>query len=384
MGPQVSLVPRELTPSHLPSFLGTHRTVNRKLLILELWGIGDLTFSTPVLARAIESGAEVHLLAKPHAKPLLLPSFPRLNLWSYDAPWTRYQGKYDLRKWDWKELFTILRALRAEKFDTAVSVRNDPRDHLLMSLIGARERIGFPRQGSGLLLSHRLPMLANRHKVDDWRTIGTALGYTDIPDPLLRTKAYCSPKIAQHFASIQKPVLCLHSGARIPVRRWKQDYFAEIIGQLRREYDFHLMLIPEPDGYGLDLAPLADSVLEHITTGELVEAIERSTLLLCNDSGPAHIAASFKRPTIAIFGPSKSDWFKPWGDAHLVAERDICPWRPCFDYCKFPEPYCMSKLEPRIVWPEIHAHLEKLLDQKLLPANLRKDENPSVPNQTDR
>lgn len=326
---------------------------------MELWGIGDLSFATPVLEQALEHEHEVHLLAKPHAQPLLAPTFPNLKFWNYDAPWTRYKGKYDVWRWDWKQLTTITRKLREEQFDLAVSVRNDPRDHFLMALIGARERLGFPRKGSGIFLSQALPMDPRRHRVEDWHTLADALGYGK-PSPRLRKGAYASDRIAAHFKQIDKPVLCLHTGARIAVRRWKEAYFAEILRRLRSRYDFHLLLIPDPDGYGLGLAELADSVLENVSLGEMAEAIERSACLLCNDSGPSHIAASLGRPTIAMFGPSNPDWFRPWGEQHLVVKRDICPWRPCFDYCKFSEPYCMSRLEPRTVWPEIQAHVERL------------------------
>lgn len=344
--------------------------MNRKLLVVELWGIGDLSFSTLLLQEAFQHEREVHLLAKPHAEPLLAPSFPKLKFWSYDAPWTRFTGKYDLWNWNWKRLQTLVGALRAENFDLAVSVRNDPRDHLLMLLLGARQRIGFPHGGSGVFLSQSLPASPGRHKVEDWQIIGEALGYKRA-FPHLQSGAYVSTKIAELFKKIGKPVLCLHTGARIPVRRWKETFFAEIIGRLRGHYDFHLLLIPELDGYGLGLAHLADSVLDRISLGELVDAIERSAFVLCNDSGPLHIAASLQRPTIALFGPTNADWFRPWGDIHLVVQRDICPWRPCFDYCKFPEPYCMTHLQPCSVWPEIHAHIEKLLQRQLLPGHLR-------------
>jgi heptosyltransferase-2 len=40
-----------------------------------------------------------------------------------------------------------------------------------------------------------------------------------------------------------------------------------------------------------------------------------------------------------------------------VVIRDICPWRPCFDYCKFSESYCLTKLGPEKAWPEIRDYV---------------------------
>lgn len=356
----------------------------RKILFVELWGLGDLTFSTPVLDAATrqQPEPEVWLLAKRYAHELLHPSFPSLRFVPCDAPWTAYLGKYDLRKWDWAELGTLIRRLRAERFDVAVSRRNDPRDHFFMWLIGARERYGCPWRGSEIFLTHPIPRKKVRqHKVEDWRDIGTAMGLPgmDEAQPRLRHGEYRSPRVEEMFARIGggrggggAPVICLHAGARIAVRRWPEEYFAHIVQQLRKHFHFHLLLIPDPDGYGAGLEPLADSCLQSLSVRELVDVLGRCDLLLCNDSGPSHIAACCGRPAIVIFGPSDPDWFRPWGDIHRVIIRDICPWRPCFDYCKFPEPHCMTKLLPEIVWPDIHRHIVTLMSGRVLPETLLK------------
>jgi ADP-heptose:LPS heptosyltransferase len=344
--------------------------------VLELWGLGDLTFSTPLLRAAVER-YDVTLVGKAHARPLLEATFPQIRFLAYDAPWSAYRDKYRLWKWDWRELFALLRQLRRERFDAAVSVRNDPRDHFVMRFVGARARYGFPLKGSAAFLTH--PLLRSQprqHKVEDWRDIGRALDFPamDTAAPQLDHAQYRTPRVDELLRDIGKPLVCLHPGARIGVRRWPVEYFASFVGRLRREFDFHLALIPDPDGYGLDLAPLVDSVLPALSVAELVDVLGRAALVLCNDSGPGHIASSCGRPAIVIFGPTDPDWFRPWGDLHHLVIRDICPWRPCFDYCKFSEPYCMTKLLPDKAWPEVREHLQGLLTRGVLPPELRRAE----------
>ncbi len=347
--------------------------------MLEFWGLGDLTFATPLL-RAAQERYDITLVGKAHAAPLLQPSFPGMRFITHDAPWSVYREKYALWRWPWRALLTLLRQLATERFDAAVSVRNDPRDHLFMFLAGARTRFGFPVKGSGLFLTHPLTRTRpKQHKVEDWRDLGRALGLPGMDDagPALDHPRYRQPSIDALLAGLTgKPLLCLHPGARIAVRRWPESFFAQLLEKFRAHYDFHLVLIPDPDGYGQALRPLADAVLRPLSVTELVDVLGRVDLLLCNDSGPGHLAAACGRPVIPIFGPTDPDWFRPWGDHHHLVLRDICPWRPCFDYCKFSEHYCMTKLLPATVWPEIHEHLETLLARGVLSAAWRR--NPAL------
>jgi heptosyltransferase-2 len=337
--------------------------------VLEFWGLGDLTFATPLL-RAAQERYEITLLGKAHAVSLLAPTFPGIRFLTYDAPWSAYRDKYALWRWNWPKLFALLRQLTQERFEAAVSVRNDPRDHLFMALAGARRRYGFPWKGSGGFLTHALTRSQpKQHKIEDWRDLGRALQLPGMEDagPYLDHARYHQTAVDRMLAGLTgKPLVCVHPGARIGVRRWPERYFASIIEKIRARLDCHLILVPDPDGYGTALTPLADAVLRPLTVPELVDVLGRADLLLCNDSGPGHIAAACGRPVIPIFGPTDPDWFRPWGEHHIVI-RDICPWRPCFDYCKFSEPYCLTKLLPDRVWPEIREYLLGLVQRGILP-----------------
>ena len=126
-----------------------------KLLILELWGLGDLAIASHFLEKASEK-YDVTLLAKPYAHDLQQKLWPQVKVVDFIAPWTAFKGKYQLHRWPWRRVLATLRQLRKEKFDIAASGRWDPRDHAWMRLTGARKRIGFPRSGSYLFLTRSL------------------------------------------------------------------------------------------------------------------------------------------------------------------------------------------------------------------------------------
>jgi ADP-heptose:LPS heptosyltransferase len=344
-----------------------------KILLIELWGLGDAVLMTTVLRPLLAAGFSVTLLCKPATAELLQPTYPALDFLTFDAPWTAFRGKYRFWTWPWRRLFQIVRTLRREHFSAAASVRNDPRDHLLMFLSGVRRRLGYPRLGSGLLLTQRLvPSSTKSHRVDLWRQIAAAileenaksLAASLMPAavPFLDAAAYGHARL-DIASENSRPIVGLHCGARIAVRRWKEESFARTLRLLRGEADFHLALFPDPDGYGRALLPLADSCHEGLSIPELAASLAACDLVICNDSGPGHIAAALGRPVLAIFGPQEPAWFRPYGENNHVVIRDICPFRPCFDYCHFPEPICLTRLDPDEVWPEVrawfHQHFKK-------------------------
>ncbi len=286
----------------------------------------------------------------------------QIDTLEFDAPWTAFHGKYRLHRWPWSTIFQLVGKLRRQRFAAAVSVRADPRDHLLMWLAGARRRVGFPSRWSRPFLNEPVAHDPKTHKVEDWwklqdKLTGTGEGHHAprlVPDSAF----------AKNFATLlqkdSRPVIAVHCGARIPVRRWPEAYYRQVILNLRQKFDFQLVLIPDPDGYGAALSDLADHTFTKLNLHELPALLSCANAVLCNDSGPCHIAAALGIPVIVFFGPQLPELFRPFGDHHLVVIRDLCVYRPCSDYCRYPEPYCLTKLTPEITWPEIENHLLSL------------------------
>ena len=82
-------------------------------------------------------------------------SGPTSRVVPFIAPWTAFKHKYRLLAWPWGEMFRLRKGLAAQRFDFGLSARWDPRDHLLLLLAGAKTRLGFPRLGSGIILTNR-------------------------------------------------------------------------------------------------------------------------------------------------------------------------------------------------------------------------------------
>ncbi len=298
-------------PSHVPE--------KSRLLVVELWGLGDLALALPFL-RAATAHADVTLLAKPHAAPLLARFAPDVALVSLGAPWTAFRRKYRLHTWPWRALAGAIQTLRAQKFSLAVSARPDPRDHFLLRLSGAKKRVGFTRAGSSIFLTHPLPRPLHPHRAAHWQMLADQLGWAlSPPSP--------SPRSGRTIA--------IHPGAAQPTRLWPASRYAELAARLRAA-GWQVVVLP------------ADGTLD-----ALLDQLARADRFIGNDSGPSHLAALLGVPTFTIFGPQLPERFAPQHPGAAWIEGAPCPHKPCFDACRFAEPHCLLANDVDAVWSRI-------------------------------
>ncbi len=319
-----------------------------RLLVLELWGLGDLVIATPFLRAAAEKFA-VTLLAKPFATELRPRLWPAVEVVPFTAPWTAFHSKYELWRWPWPELFELRRRLAAADFDVGVSARWDPRDHLTLKLSGARQRLGFSRLKSRRYLTQELTRpnpLAHRHEY--WRVAGTALGL-ELP---LRSEIFAA-------ARPLPPAVFIHTGARLPLRVWPLENFQALVTRLRQK-NVAVQIACDADQIAWWRAHGENPACPRNVT-ELLAHLDRAGVFIGNDSGPGHLAAACGLPTFTLFGPQLPEWFMPLHPAAETVEGRACPYKPCSDYCRFAEPFCLRDVLLAEVWPRVELFVGRHL-----------------------
>jgi heptosyltransferase-2 len=326
--------------------------VKAKLLVVELWGLGDLIIATPFL-QAASQRYEVTLAAKPYALDLQRRFWPDVRVVPFVAPWTafRFKDKYRLYAWPWREMFRLLNALVMQRFDFGLSARwGDPRDHLLLLLAGAKTRLGFPRLGSGIFLTKTLARPEPQaHRYEYWRVMAQVLGF-DMP----AREALALPHL---HAGVE---VLLHTGAGQPVRVWPLERYHTLVARLRRK-GHRVQVACDPDQRTWWLEAGEKDVAMPRTVTELFVLADRAGAFIGNDSGPGHLVAFCGVPTFTLFGPQVPEWFAPLHPASEWLEGKACPYKPCSDYCRFPVPCCMVNSQEEEVCALVESFVARIL-----------------------
>jgi ADP-heptose:LPS heptosyltransferase len=308
----------------------------RKILVLELWGIGDVVMMSAILKPLREAfpNAEICVLTQAHGRDVLKENKEISRFYVFKFPWTAFRGKYFVWRWDWKGILRIISSLRQEKFDIVLDARGDPRNDVLSFLIAVRRKI-----------SARRPF-ARKHRIDHWgellQRLGVKIGklqpFIEISTPEL---AAAEKFLSDKFPTRPSFVVGIHPGAGQRARCWPLSRFQEVASQLLAR-NVGVIILAEPEGYGEELA--RDLSLPCCRGGvrDLAALVSRLDLVLCNDTGVMHIATAVQTPVVAVFGPGDPEFIGPRDGGDVVIKE--CADRPCFDTCRQPSVKCLQQV----------------------------------------
>ncbi|MEV0388232.1 glycosyltransferase family 9 protein [Nonomuraea sp. NPDC050643] len=116
------------------------------------------------------------------------------------------------------------------------------------------------------------------------------------------------------------PVI-VHPGAAHPARRWPPERFAEVAAELD---DVVVTGTADEVPLARRVAELAGLPPERMLAGrttlaDLIDLVSRSRLVVCGDTGVAHLATAFCVPSVVLFGPvSPALWGPPPGWRHVA------------------------------------------------------------------
>jgi ADP-heptose:LPS heptosyltransferase len=322
-------------------------TPDMRILVVQLWGIGDVVMTLPAIAALRHrhpSGKIDSVVGSATTATVMRMSGLANSVIIADK---RRRARF---------LMTFLR-LRRQGYDAAiVATRQTARlAPLLRYGAGIRHVIGDApsRYQRGLLEGdpeHRV--------ISNIRLVERLIGPVDVSAPTLAAPQ-CDAVLAA-IPALSKPchrLVGIHTGSEpaVPHKRYPTQQFVEAVtGLLALDPTVHVVAFfggqPADDR---DLFAALDARV-HIVADQPLESvtalIARCDLFVSGDSGLGHLAAALGVPTITIAGPTQIHSTRPFSTANSVVRTDLAlPCQPCYGgplFGRCDHRSCLTSIQP--------------------------------------
>jgi ADP-heptose:LPS heptosyltransferase len=322
-----------------------------KILLIRLRLIGDVVLTTPAVqaVRRAWPDARISYLVEPLAAPVVL-SNPHLDE-VIVAPLTR-----GVRRW--RDDLALAARLRRAHFDIVVDFHGGPRSSWLTWASGARRRVGYTVTGRSWMYTTRVfrPRThRRRHSVENqWDLLRAIVPGIAAPTPLHdAAEMSASPEAGRRVDARldregighEHAIVVVHVGAGNEYRRWPESAFADVVLALVQADGNRRIILTSGPAQADTAARVVERVRVHnaaaasaivswcdLGLADLRHLVERASLFVGGDSGPAHIASTTETPMVVIFGPTLPEVWGPWRDPSRVTEivdTGALPCRPC-------------------------------------------------------
>lgn len=311
-----------------PAPLGPVEAV-RRILFIRLDRVGDVVLSTPAI-EALKKRfprAEITVLLRPQTAALLEnnPHVDRTVVLDPEAVPA--------------EKVRILRGLRQYGFDLAVDPCVDWKvaSAMVAWVSGARLRIGYAGGGREAFFTAIAEHPDRGAPMTDvilatLRPLGID-GAGSQPRLYLREeeRARAASWLAGKFRE-GRPLVGIHPGAFYETQRWPAEHFAALADGMRRRFDVILFGGPADRGIVGRIRSRMSGVILEVVTPDIrwfAALLSHCRLLVCNNSGPLHMASALGIPTVSFMGPTVRSLWAPRGERHAVLRMDDLPCIGC-------------------------------------------------------
>lgn len=306
-----------------------------KLLIEVPTWLGDAIMATPAIENIVKKYKDLEItILGSYASTQLFVNHPNVSSIIIDETKkgkNRYLKIYKLSK-------------KLKSFDMAISFRSSFTSKLLLLLSGIKQKFNYKK------------IKEEKHQV---------LKYNQFINSVLNT-SFEANDLKLYFTPLKynKPTLGINPGATYgSAKRWYPDEFAKVAISLSDKYDIILFGGPNEVDISKDIEEkLIENGIKNFTNlagkttiQELIEKIGALDLFITNDSGPMHIAASFKIKTVAIFGPTKFKETNAWKNPNETIISKNLDCAPCMKrVCPLSHHDCMKLIKAEDVLKAIN------------------------------
>ena len=306
----------------------------KNILVVKLSAIGDVIHALPVSYAIKERFPEAHLtwvVEKP-AYPILEDNPYIDDIILFEKAKFRSIGGF------LREIGPFRRRLRTRRYDASLDLQGLFKSAAIVWNAGARQRVGTAnmREGAHLVSRPVRGAHAEGHIVERYldvaRALGCRVGEVRFPVSVSdRDRMAADTLLAREGVQEGRPFVAFAVGANWPNKRWPVEHFAALADRL-----YHAHYVPVLVGGGRLDETLAEDILRaseippvnlvgRTNLKQLAHVFTRAALVLGGDTGPVHLAAGLRVPTVMLMGPTDANRNGPYGQLQNAIEVD----RPC-------------------------------------------------------
>ncbi len=352
-------------------------TVIKKILILQLAGVGDLVMASPTLKalRTRFKDTYIGLLVISRSSQLIKGCPYIDDLFVLDIKHTNLMEFF--RRRTFIKVYKTIKELHQQRFDMLINLEHISswmgalKMAIIFWLIGAEYRIGRDTDGKGFFFNFKVKekLQGQKHEVEANLDVARALG-ADVNEIKLEVpifdedRKFVSNFLAQYGVSDKDLLIGLNPGVFDLSRRWFEKHWIQLADRLFEQYDCKIIITGHKSEKKMinKIASLIKKKSVIVTTDlnlkQLTGLIEKLNLFITNDTGPMHIAVATETPLVSLFGPSDIHKFSPYykSDKYLTLRKEVDCYRPC-DKFKCRNRKCMKLITPDDVMRQVERIL---------------------------
>jgi lipopolysaccharide heptosyltransferase II len=219
-------------------------------------------------------------------------------------------------------------------------------------------------------LTHALePPASPAHKIDAFLYLLSGVGIPAAgraPElvPTSEERASLEARLSAAGVRPADALAVLHAGGNWALKRWPAGYFVRWIRLLRAKGPWKIVLCGTASEEALAreiTGAFADGTVVSLcggtSLGELAALMRRASLVVSNDSGPLHVAASQRARILGLYGPTSPRETGPVSEGPVrILWKDVGCQVPCY-FRDCDHRACLDLLTPE----EVFERTEELL-----------------------
>ena len=357
--------------------------MSKRILIINIFGIGDVLFTTPMIANIKKNIPDsfVGYICNKRVYPILEdnPKIDKIIIYEKDD----FRALWKKSKVQCLKVFLgFFNEIKKERFDIVFDLSLNKYEGFFTWLLGIKERIGFNYKNRSPLLTTKINIKGyeDKHVVEHYLGLlehaNLKIGAKRLEVFIREVESQWVKEILKEYSISPKDLLIAlipgggaSWGKDARYRRWPPERHAMLADKIIEKYKAKVILLGDQSEEKLGQKLIASmkhdpiSLIGKTTLKQYLALLSRSDLVVVNDGGPLHMAVASGARTVSMIGTVDEKVYGPYPkDGHGIVTKDI-PCRPCYRYfhrADCDHISCLNTIEVQ----EVFEKAEKILSSR--------------------